>query len=169
MLGGKIWFESEENIESVFYFTIPNSVEPERNNVKKVDSEDKSSLNIKELKILIAEDDETSDRFLTFILKKCSREILHAITGTKAIEVCRNNPDIDLVLMDVKMPEMDGYEATMQIRQFNKNVIIFAQTAHALAGDREKAIEAGCNDYITKPINQSLLSGLIQKHFNKYQ
>jgi CheY-like chemotaxis protein len=67
--------------------------------------------------------------------------------------------------MDIKMPEMDGYEATMRIRQFNKDVIIIAQTAFALAGDRNKAIEAGCNDYIPKPISQELLTLLIEKHF----
>ena len=73
----------------------------------------------------------------------------------------------DLVLMDIKMPDMDGYEATKQIRGFNKAVIIIAQTAHALSGDREKAIEAGYNDYISKPILKGKLLALIQKYFNK--
>ena len=68
--------------------------------------------------------------------------------------------------MDIQMPEMDGYEATRQIRQFNKDVIIIAQTAYALAGDREKAVEAGCNDYITKPINRDKLMELISKYFS---
>ncbi len=70
------------------------------------------------------------------------------------MEVCLNNPDIDLVLMDIKLPTIDGYEATRQIRKFNKDVIIIAQTAYALEGDREKAIAAGCNDYISKPIKR---------------
>jgi CheY-like chemotaxis protein len=72
-----------------------------------------------------------------------------------------------LVLMDIKMPFMDGTEATRQIRQFNKDVIIIAQTAYGFSDDREKAIEAGGNDYISKPINMTLLIGLILKHFNK--
>ncbi len=84
-------------------------------------------------------------------------------TGYKAIDVCRTNPDIDLMLMDIKMPEMDGYEATRQIRQFNKDVIIIAQTAYGLTNDREKAIEKGCNDYISKPLNLTLLNKMIQK------
>jgi len=79
----------------------------------------------------------------------------------------RSNPDIDLILMDVKMPEIDGYEAVRQIRMFNKDVIIIAQTAFALTGDREKALEAGCNDYISKPIENKLLVELIQKYFGK--
>lgn len=92
---------------------------------------------------------------------------MEAATGAEAVEVCRNNPDIDLILMDIKMPVMDGLEATRQIRQFNKNVIIIAQTAFGLPGDREKAIEAGCNDYIAKPIEIALLLELIQKNFSK--
>ena len=96
-----------------------------------------------------------------------SKEILYAKNGVQAIEACRNNPDLDLVLMDIRMPEMDGNEATHQIRKFNKDVIIIAQTTHALSGDREKAIEAGCNDYITKPVNRTLLYDLIKKHIKK--
>ena len=81
--------------------------------------------------------------------------------------VCRTNPDLDLILMDIQMPELNGYEVTRQIRQFNKDVVIIAQTAFGLSGDREKAIEAGCNDYIAKPINKAELLSLIQKYFNK--
>jgi len=69
--------------------------------------------------------------------------------------------------MDIRMPEMDGYEATRQIRKFNKDVIIIAQTAYALAGDREKAIAAGCDDYITKPIKADELKQIIKKYLNK--
>ena len=82
----------------------------------------------------------------------------------KLIAACRNNPDIDLVLMDVKMPEMDGYEATRQIRQFDSKVVIIAQTAYSLTGDKEKALAAGCNGYIPKPLNIARLKELIQKH-----
>jgi CheY-like chemotaxis protein len=68
--------------------------------------------------------------------------------------------------MDVQLPNMNGYEATKQIREFNKNVIIIAQTAFALTGDKEKSIAAGCNDYITKPIKKDILMSLIQKHLS---
>jgi CheY-like chemotaxis protein len=70
--------------------------------------------------------------------------------------------------MDIKMPDMDGYEATRQIRKFNRNVIIIAQTAYALFDDREKAINSGCNDYISKPINLIKLQRMIEKHLIKY-
>ncbi|MBI9039537.1 MAG: response regulator, partial [Bacteroidales bacterium] len=89
----------------------------------------------------------------------------YAKTGSQAVEICNNNSDIDLILMDIRIPEVSGYESTRQIRKFNKDVIIIAQTAYALAGDREKALEAGCDDYIAKPIKKDELISIIQKYF----
>jgi CheY-like chemotaxis protein len=100
-------------------------------------------------------------------LRKFGKEILRVRTGVDAVEICHNNPDIDLVLMDIKMPRMDGYETTRLICQFNPNIVIIAQTAYAMAGDSEKAMEAGCIDYISKPIRKEKLKELIQKHFKK--
>jgi len=168
MLGGRIWVESEEGRGSEFHFTLPYSTVSPGQPIPENVITSKVVLNqIKDLKILIVEDDKTTALLLSTIVKKFGKVILKAVTGVEAIEVCRNNPDIDLILMDIKMPVMDGYEATRQIRGFNNEVIIIAQSAFALSGDAARAIEAGCNNYMAKPFSLSLFTDLIVKYFQK--
>jgi two-component system, cell cycle response regulator DivK len=107
--------------------------------------------------ILIVEDDETSYILLQALLEPYNCRLLYAADGNQAVALCISHPEIDLILMDLKLPILNGYDATRQIRAFNPDVPIIAQTAYALTGDNEKALDAGCNNYITKPIKKAEL------------
>lgn len=166
MLGGAIQVTSELGVGSSFVFTLPFDFDQYKViQEKAVNPNALNVANIQDLKVLIAEDDNTSALLLTTYLKANSKAILVAPNGEKAVEICRNNPDIDLIMMDIQMPVMNGFNATKTIRTFNQDVVIIAQTAFGLSGDREKALDAGCTDYISKPIKKDDLNNLLRKYF----
>lgn len=108
-------------------------------------------------KILIVEDDISSRLYLNTILERAGAITLNACDGREAVTVASEEPGIDVILMDIQLPVIDGYEAAKQIREFRSNMVIIAQTAYSLLGEREKIIASGFDDYLVKPILPKLL------------
>lgn len=165
MLGGEIGVESKIGHGSTFRFTLPHQINNENKELLQTMVEEEVRLT-KKLKILVVEDDEHSRMLYNKIIRPFTDDYYQCMNGYEAVEMCRQNLGVNLILMDIRMPGMNGYEATRQIREFNKEVIIIAQTAFALPDDRKKAIEAGCNGYISKPINRLDLIALINQYLN---
>ena len=154
MLGGKIDVQSETDKGSVFTVSIPHeSSEPISQEVAEAPAP--CNKFPEGLTILVAEDDDICYKLLKTILTAEGIRVIRTINGFDTIQKVRENPDIPIVLMDIKMPGMNGIDATQKIREFNKDIIIIAQTAFAMSGDKEKILEAGCNDYISKPVRRN--------------
>ena len=166
--GGHIQVNSLPGKGSTFTISLPFSeVSEHKTSASASNTINSLTTNSLKLTVLIVEDDEISEKLLTSFIHKISQRIFYAKTGTEAVEICRNNPEIELILMDIRMTDMNGYEATKEIRQFNNRIVIIAQSAYALAQDKEIALQNGCNDYIAKPIEKDKLLAMIEKHMNK--
>lgn len=160
MLGGSIQVESEPNKGSIFTLKL-NCVISKSNSKKEMMSE--NTLRTSDLPlILVAEDEISNFKLIEAILKRNNYEVIRAENGAEAVEMCRDNSEINLVLMDIRMPIMDGLIATKKIKSFKPDLPIIAQTAYAMDGDEDKAIEEGCDDYISKPIKRDLLLKKLQ-------
>lgn len=163
MLGGKIQVDSEINIGTTFTFTIPANLLTESNNIKPINKSQEIIETNAYHTVLVAEDDLVSANLIKTILKRLGFVVVLANNGISAVELTRTIPNISLILMDIKMPGMNGYDAIREIRTFNKKVKIIAQTAYALRGDEEKALDIGADAYLSKPIDINKLQSLINK------
>jgi PAS domain S-box-containing protein len=167
LLGGNIDVKSEFGKGSTFHLILPfteivdDYFEPAKPQSPLTSHEWSNK------KILIAEDEDSNFHLLEIMLRKSKVKIVRAYNGKEAIDFIRGGKEVDLILMDVRMPLMDGYEATALIKKVNPEIPIVAQTAYALSGDRETSLDAGCDAYISKPIRKGELLELIGKYLDK--
>lgn len=161
-MGGNIWVEPRTTVGTTFCFTLPFQrivITP----AQKIRPRLSGQVNWEGKTFLIAEDEEDNFRYLEVALSLFNASLIWARDGREALDIMSKVRQIDLVLMDIKMPIMDGYTATREIRKINPDVPIIAQTAYAMLGERETALQAGCNGYIAKPVNYNDLIDLIDR------
>lgn len=164
LLGGDIGVNSEYGKGSEFFFSLPyRPGQIDESPIKKAARDTLDEIDFSNKTILVAEDERTNFEFLKKVLERTGASVIHAKNGKEAVQIFTENNLISLILMDIMMPEMNGYEASGAIKKIDPSIPIIAQTALAMEGDAEKVLESGCDDYISKPIRMNELLRKMKK------
>jgi len=163
LLKGNLTVTSEKNKGSTFFITLPIDLISTKSDHQKMKESIIMKFN-KESLVLIVEDEYSNALYLETILNQMNLKTITVISGKVAIDICKNNKSIDLVLMDIRLPDITGYIATQEIKKIRKNLIVIAQTSYAMKSNMEEAFSSGCDDYISKPIRKEDLFNLLQKY-----
>jgi PAS domain S-box-containing protein len=165
LMGGKIWLNSAVNVGTTFYFSVPCKKQVSLIELEPIETIDQMNFPWDHKTILIVEDDIGSSELLSEMLSTKNTSVICAFTGKEAIKLFNNNPNIDLVLLDIRLPDESGMNVAREMKKMHPEIPIIAQTAYTSSADKIECLNAGCNDFITKPIQFNKLLELLVQYF----
>ncbi|MBN2481397.1 MAG: response regulator [Bacteroidales bacterium] len=166
MLGGSIFLTSKTGEGSIFYFTIPLIKSHSVSHPDRTILYNNKVPEFQNYRILIAEDDDSNYIYIRQLLRSTHAKIIHAVNGREVIKIIKNRPEIHLILMDIRMPEMNGIKTLHEIRKLNIKIPVIAQTAYSLEDEVDNLIKEGFDDYISKPIQSEHLYKILGKYLD---